>query len=62
MRQQPGLKEHDALLAVTTLSFALAALELFLPLTVGACVVLVSRAVATDGKQLLRTLTDAKAP
>jgi amino acid adenylation domain-containing protein len=61
MCQQPGLTAQDTLLAVTTLSFDIAALELFLPLSVGARVVLVSRAVATDGRQLLQTLADTKA-
>ena len=61
MRQQPGLTEHDVLLAVTTLSFDIAALELFLPLIVGARVVLVSRPVATDGSQLVKQLADTKA-
>src|SRR5262249_11685929 len=41
MRQQPGLTDQDTLLAVTSLSFDIAALELFLPLTSGARVVLV---------------------
>ena len=61
MRQQPGMTAHDVLLAVTTLSFDIAALELFLPLIVGARVVLVSRAVAADGRQLSRALTDTRA-
>ena len=39
----------DRLLAVTTLSFDIAGLELYLPLTVGARVELASRAVASDG-------------
>ena len=43
MRQQPGLTASDRLLAVTTLSFDIAGLELYLPLTVGAQVELVSR-------------------
>src|SRR6185312_11459170 len=42
MRDKPGLTADDTLLAVTTLSFDIAALELFLPLTVGALVVVAS--------------------
>src|SRR5207253_3143633 len=49
MRQQPGLTDQDTLLAVTTLSFDIAALELYLPLSVGARVVLVGREVGADG-------------
>jgi amino acid adenylation domain-containing protein len=57
MRQQPGLTDKDILLAVTTLSFDIAALELFLPLTVGARLVVASRAVVLDGAQLAAQLT-----
>jgi amino acid adenylation domain-containing protein len=55
MRERPGLAETDRLVAVTTLSFDIAVLELQLPLTVGATVVLASRETATDG-ELLRDL------
>ena len=43
MRREPGLTQDDVLLAVTTLSFDIAALELYLPLITGARLVLVSR-------------------
>ncbi|MBD1938351.1 non-ribosomal peptide synthetase [Microcoleus sp. FACHB-68] len=56
MRVEPGLTAEDTLLSVTTLSFDIAALELFLPLSAGARVVLVSRQVVSDGKLLLETL------
>ena len=56
MRQQPGLGAEDVLLAVTTLSFDIAGLELFLPLTTGARVVLASREKASDGQALARLL------
>ena len=58
---EPGLAANDIMLAVTTLSFDIAALELYLPLTVGARVVIVSREVATDGTQLIKTLEDCGA-
>ena len=61
MRLTPGLTEADTLLSVTTLSFDIAALELYLPLIVGACLVIVSRDVATDGAQLLTQLTSCNA-
>jgi non-ribosomal peptide synthetase component F len=61
MRQQPGLTPQDILLAVTTLSFDIAALELFLPLTVGARVVLAGRDVATDGARLAAKLANTRA-
>ncbi|MEK6222140.1 MAG: amino acid adenylation domain-containing protein, partial [Chloroflexota bacterium] len=56
MRDQPGLTQDDVLLAVTTLSFDIAVLEIFLPLTVGAKVVLSTREVSADGVQLAETI------
>ena len=56
MRERPGLAQHDILLSVTTLSFDIAGLELFLPLIAGARVVLVSRDVAADGARLSEAL------
>jgi amino acid adenylation domain-containing protein/non-ribosomal peptide synthase protein (TIGR01720 family) len=40
MRESPGLTANDVLLSVTTLSFDIAALELYLPLIVGAKLVI----------------------
>ncbi len=56
MRQSPGLTAADTLLAVTTISFDIAVLELFLPLSVGAKIVLVSREIATDGARLAQII------
>ncbi len=56
MRDQPGLTASDVLAAVTTISFDIAALELYLPLLVGARIELVSRKSATDGEALSRLL------
>jgi amino acid adenylation domain-containing protein len=61
MRAQPGISEQDVMLAVTTLSFDIAVLELFLPLITGAQVVIVSREVASDGDQLARAITESRA-
>ena len=58
MARQPGVTAADRLVAVTTLSFDIAALELLLPLTVGAEIVLASREQASDG-QLLRALLES---
>ena len=52
MAEQPGLDAGDRLLAVTTLSFDIAALELFLPLLRGARVVLAGRGEASDPARL----------
>ncbi|MEG4318851.1 MULTISPECIES: amino acid adenylation domain-containing protein [unclassified Microcoleus] len=58
MREQPGISATDILLSVTTLSFDIAVLELYLPLTVGAQVVILSREAAMDGRKLLKTIVD----
>lgn len=60
MARQPGLTADDALLAVTTLSFDIAVLELFLPLTVGARVVLATQADAVDPRRLIQLLESEK--
>jgi Non-ribosomal peptide synthetase modules and related proteins len=56
MQRFPGLRESDVLLAVTTISFDIAALELYLPLITGARVVLISSELATDGKKLIEQI------
>jgi len=61
MQAEPGLTANDVLLAVTTTSFDIAALELFLPLMVGARVVLASRDTAADGRQLRQALATSGA-
>ena len=52
MQREPGMNETDSLLAVTTLSFDIAGLELLLPLSVGARVVIATRDTTRDGRQL----------
>ena len=56
MRRAPGLGAEDVLLSVTTLSFDIAGLELWLPLSTGARVVLASRADVLDGERLMGLL------
>jgi len=57
MAREPGLEASDRLLAVTTISFDIAGLELFLPLILGAQVVLASREDALDPGRLGELLT-----
>ena len=52
MAEKPGLTEDDVFVAVTTLSFDISVLELYLPLTVGAKVVIAGRDEAVDGQVL----------
>jgi len=61
MRQEPGCSAQDVMVSVTTLSFDIAGLELYVPLLVGARVEIVSRTVAMDGWKL-RTLCEAVQP
>jgi amino acid adenylation domain-containing protein len=57
MAREPGLSVSDRLVAVTTLSFDIAVLELLLPLTVGAQVVLAGREDALDGRALANLIS-----
>ncbi|WP_047197779.1 non-ribosomal peptide synthase/polyketide synthase [Caldimonas brevitalea] len=52
MSQAPGIRADDVLLAVTSLSFDIAGLELFLPLLCGARIVLATREDAADAERL----------
>lgn len=61
MGREPGLSETDVLLSVTTLSFDIAALELYLPLIRGAKVVLANRDEILDGQLLMEKLSSSGA-
>uniref|UniRef100_UPI002028BA63 non-ribosomal peptide synthetase n=1 Tax=Caballeronia sp. GAFFF2 TaxID=2921741 RepID=UPI002028BA63 len=52
MRVRPGIGADDVMLSVTTLSFDIAALELYLPLVTGARIELARREDVTDGERL----------
>ncbi|MEO1620639.1 MAG: condensation domain-containing protein [Cyanobacteria bacterium J06632_3] len=51
-----GITAQDKLLAVTTLGFDIAALEIFLPLVTGAQLVMTSHEITLDGEQLAAQL------
>ena len=61
MSSQNLLNAADTMLAVTTLSFDVAAAEIIFPLILGARVVIASREVAADGVQLARLLASCGA-
>lgn len=61
MRRNPGIEKTDVLLAITTISFDISVLELFLPLAVGAKTVIASRTDASDGRLLSQALKAAGA-
>jgi amino acid adenylation domain-containing protein len=56
MAELPGMTGNDVLLAVTSLSFDIAILELLLPVTVGATVVIAAREETMDAGRLARLL------
>jgi amino acid adenylation domain-containing protein len=58
MKIQPGINENDKLLSITTISFDIAGLELFLPLFFGATVVFADYETTRDGQLLLKVLEE----
>ena len=58
MRKIPGFTQQDILLAVTTLSFDISVLELYLPLTTGGKVVVLSDEKTADGNALIQAIDD----
>jgi amino acid adenylation domain-containing protein len=60
MAKEPGIDEDDKLLAITTISFDIAGLELYLPLLKGACVVMTDTETARDPFLLLELLEKEK--
>ncbi|MBT5872261.1 MAG: amino acid adenylation domain-containing protein, partial [Candidatus Latescibacteria bacterium] len=61
MSKKPGLCPEDTLLAVTTLSFDIAVLELYLPLCIGAHCHIVPLETAVDAGQLVNALAESGA-
>ncbi|GAB2480092.1 hypothetical protein GCM10027030_12710 [Luteococcus sediminum] len=58
MQERPGLSDDDVLLAVTTISFDIAGLEVFLPLVSGARIILATRNEAIDGTSLRQLINE----
>ncbi|WP_028035286.1 hybrid non-ribosomal peptide synthetase/type I polyketide synthase [Chelativorans sp. J32] len=56
MAMEPGFSSEDTLLAVTTVSFDIAGLELYLPLIMGGRVVIANRTEVQDGFALVKLL------
>ncbi|NQZ21696.1 MAG: amino acid adenylation domain-containing protein [Colwellia sp.] len=53
MAKQPGINADDKVLALTSLSFDIAALELYLPLSHGASIVLLDAATSKDPQKIV---------
>jgi len=60
MKREPGFTDVDTILAVTTLSFDIAALELYLPLITGGKLVIASREDSSDPARLLERMRDSQ--
>jgi len=58
MQRQPGIQREDVMFNITTISFDIAGLELYLPLTIGATLVISDMETARDGQAILRSLVD----
>ena len=61
MQREPGLTATDVLVAVTTLSFDIAGLEMYLPLLCGGRVVIATRETTCDGLRLADLIKRSKA-
>lgn len=61
MSQKPGVSTQDIWLAISTISFDIGSVELFLPLTVGASIVLISREIASDAAHLIKVIAQSGA-
>lgn len=61
MAREPGLDDRDTIVAVTTISFDIAGLELYLPLITGAKVVLAGQHTVRDGFALVRLVESSRA-
>lgn len=60
MQKSPGINAGDSLLSVTTVSFDIAGLELYLPLISAATLVLADNDTCKDGALLLKSIHDNK--
>ena len=58
MKEQLSITEADKLLAITTISFDIAALEIYLPLTTGATVVLADKETTINADKLSQIIAD----
>lgn len=61
MAREPGFMPSDIIVAVTTITFDIAALELYLPLIAGGRVVIANRVQVQDGFALVRLVEEVKA-
>ena len=58
MEDRPGIDSDDVVLALTTLSFDISVLELFLPICTGSTVVIASQEDSRDGNKLIELIEE----
>jgi amino acid adenylation domain-containing protein len=61
VQMEPGMRPSDRHAAVATLSFDVSVMDLFLPLSVGACVIVIPREDLQDGEVLAARLLESAA-
>ncbi|MTI47958.1 MAG: amino acid adenylation domain-containing protein [Firmicutes bacterium] len=61
MKKAPGITSEDIMFSVTSISFDIAGLEMYLPLIAGAKLVLTSRELVADGSSLIDYIETSKA-
>ena len=60
MSKQPGITSSDVMLAVTTISFDIAGLELYLPILFGARIVIATQETSINPELLIRKIEDCQ--
>lgn len=60
IREQLSVQNNDQLLAITTLSFDISVLELFLPLISGAAVIVADQGTTRDGEALMQLIVNSE--
>jgi len=61
MAKKPGINENDIMLAVTTISFDIAVLEMYLPITYGASIFVASHETSLNPELLIQRMEDTGA-
>jgi amino acid adenylation domain-containing protein len=60
LQEKPGISSNDRMLALTTISFDVAGMEIFLPLANGAEIILSEREAAKDAQMLIDIIEEKK--
>lgn len=60
MKKTPGMNQQDSILSVTTISFDIAGLEIFLPLITGARCIIAEKDIVSDGRRLAQKINECK--